>query len=254
MKIKIRNLKRDAVRCLVAWSLMGLGALAHNSYFNNLERQEIAPGIVNSDIEKCTLETPKGKYNFYLLSEIHGYNKSSSEFVRRVIKDRRVETLLTEGINAKNSERPLTERLMFAGLKPLFAGAGCTAPDPIDIAVGEGVYRKYLEEYKDGKRGGNSTIKDFGWGLGGASLCVMSPVTYWVWTPLRYCKWPSTYFNNIGERDVIIGNKAFEYFSQNPDKVVMLRVGKSHRSGVLKTLESRGKLSTTKISAEEVLR
>ncbi|MFH1669786.1 MAG: hypothetical protein ABIA62_07710 [Candidatus Woesearchaeota archaeon] len=152
-----------------SYALVGSMAFGHLMLTRNND-PVVSPRLVNFEVESCTLDSNK----FYLLEEMHYYNASSSEYMRRFIDYSDITVLLSEGVGysgpesgieaeipapvkdakdellrVRNKKTPnISETLLFVGLTPFILGAGCYKDGPSDICASEGIPIVYLESVR----------------------------------------------------------------------------------------------------------
>ena len=99
-KYSFKKSLRNFARFACTYTLVGSMALGHFFASSTLRaKPEYNPNMLNIETQKISLEREGKKYEFYLLSEVHLYNYSSSINVKNLIEQKNISLLLSEGVD-----------------------------------------------------------------------------------------------------------------------------------------------------------
>ncbi len=111
---RFRNLPRKIAKYACAYTLIGSLALGHFYISNDQKMNWYNPRLVNVEVQKVSLAREGKTYEFYLLGELHLYNYSSSVYATKLIEEKDISLLLSEGVN--RADPPTIEELKNASL------------------------------------------------------------------------------------------------------------------------------------------
>lgn len=159
---KFRNLPRKIAKYTCAYTLMGSLALGHFYFSNNNGIKQYNPRLVNVEVQKVSLEKEGKTYEFYLLGELHLYNHSSSVYATKLIEEKDISLLLSEGVDRsgpptiedlKNVRLPsglgwrdVCETALGMSYVVMSLGSGYVYYSPSEICYDKGIQVIFLEK------------------------------------------------------------------------------------------------------------
>ncbi|MBI5064728.1 hypothetical protein HZA97_00700 [Candidatus Woesearchaeota archaeon] len=159
---KFRNLPRKIAKYACAYTLIGSLALGHFYVSNNKGIKQYNPNLINVEVQKISLEKEGKTYEFYLLGELHLYNYSSSVYATKLIEQKDISLLLSEGVDRsgpptvedlKNVRLPsglgwrdVCETALGMSYVVMALGSGYVYYSPSEICYDKGIQVIFLEK------------------------------------------------------------------------------------------------------------
>lgn len=99
---KKKNFLRSITTGFCSYILTATLALGHFFVTTKFSSPKYNPYLVNVNVKEVTLTKNNQKYSFYLLGEVHLYNYSSSYYVNKLIEQKNIAVLLSEGVDVSS--------------------------------------------------------------------------------------------------------------------------------------------------------
>ncbi len=262
---------RDTARFVAvqscAYAILTGIALTH--YALASKEVEYDERFVNNIVHKISLTTDGNVYEFYLMGEMHTYNYSSNEFVRKLYENEGITMLDTEGVRfAPETYRKIKSMLDRLGWidEVVAKNCGYGYPDPVDIALAKGIPIEPLELVDESTGKTEGLTDEVGvtvLALKAAEIplkVLLAPIRYIGGIPVSKIPLPG-YFDKIipdmfgitSKRDPLMARNSVNSLKAYPEHTHLERVGRAHLPGMLREYENYGKVEIlwTRPSKEE---
>lgn len=270
------HLLRHAGVYLSSYALVGMLAAGHYGITDSFHQQKTTTiQEVNVDVHECSIQLSRKQHLFYVLGEIHVYNRSSSVFVARLMKKKKVDVLLIEGYGEESQQqsssttpaRPLSEYLLHMAYIPLVYGSGFREPDAYAWSKALGIEVVGLEHQDaSGLREGLGEGGHAYLGILSAGIIATAPYLYVALAAsnhlgaplasspvLKHMAQTPLYAPLIDERNGTMVRNAVSFLEQHPNKTALVNVGSGHVPGMLQLFETYGPLKCTDVDKVGVL-
>lgn len=247
---------------LFIYGLAGVLSLSHYFVAPKFRHYEFNPDRVCFEVRECSFNGEK----FYIMGEEHMYNFSSSYAAYKLMKNKEIEVLLSEGVKRSPVTRKkisLSERLRIYSYRLYAAATDKKFYSIRDACIANNVPIEFLESDSNdrqiGRVRGMTKFEDIYTAAGSAVYLALAPFSYIASIPFGsansefYSKVPKIekeINRMISRLDRIMAENFVVYLGEN-DKLALVRVGFNHLDGFLEVMAEKGKLEQRVVSVGE---